>query len=1281
MSCARALTVTTLGEDRRPHAENCTRSTPLPRTAASQFVDETVAHAFQGRLVEASGKNRLSLEFSEDSQCDGPRPTDEGYLEKEASMTASGRSTEYLQRGVQSRPENIVTASGPPTPTEAGTVPTDTALPENAALRSSVFSAESKTMAHECSDEYLQQGLRASLAQIMGVPSDSSIPTVVRTNNTAGTSLAESAGQTSRGFLAELRAMAHECSDEYLQQGLRASLAQIMGVPSDSSIPTVVRTNNTAGTSLAESAGQTSRGFLAELRAMAHECSDEYLQQGLRASLAQIMGVPSESSMPAEVGTNNTAGTSLAESAGQTSRGFLAELRAMAHECSDEYLQQGLRASLAQIMGVPSESSMPAEVGTNNTARTSLAESAGQTSRDFSAESRAMVRECSDEYLQQGLRASLAQIMDVPSDLSIPAEVRTNNTAGTSLAESAGQTSRDFLAETRVMAHECSNKYLQQGLRASLAHIVGAALGSSIPAGARTNNTAEISLPETAGQTSRNLSVELRAMAQESSVEYLQQGLRASLAHILGVASGSSTPTEAGTITAGTTPPETAGRKRGDMAVASKAMAQECSVVYLQQGLPASPGNNIGVDPRSSTPKEVRSNSTTGTTPPEPFGRRNRLIPASAQLGIKDRGCDGAGGSCTTTPLSGFTTPISTDSSSATEFVLNDDAFRNAEEKGSWATLSGSDQVLNHHDIHTGFSTGVYQGFALAREDAVINAAEAAVEGWLFGAVGKSARKAQPATTSETVGKPLAHTSNKMETGGANEDEASSGEHRRSPAAPTQLGLPLGFLNDIVERRASLKPVTTAQITPMEVKIGGGKSEVASRLQREWGVEREARDRAAALLELTALVRAKALDRYDPDDFSREALFGEGRHSVVYRVSATRPWGATGRFEGHPGGRPATKGARLREAAAATMARKVNTAILTAAETGVVSMEVTNLSKAAVAEEITVVAMMAAALVESVIRTSSSAVVVTVTAAASAENDENIGTVLAAKEFRYMRADAPESILRQAHREVCMHLRVSDCVNVVALRGVWVLPRVTILLEPMHEGNLHGFVRARAAEGHERQEGLETRRQRARLVAEAAEGLAALHNAGIVHRDVKSHNVLVVRQRRMAFGGAEPVGVRGCEHGERDQSCTFVDGIDESGWEAKLGDLGSAALIPLKGQAALTEEIGTSGWTAPEVCEGRGYGTPADVFSLGVLIWDAFVCGALENPMCGRSGDQLTGELRPRWPQPPLPVVPSDIERLAERCWVPDPEARPTASAVAAELRAFCCRACVEIGG
>ncbi|CAM9614497.1 unnamed protein product [Sphacelaria rigidula] len=252
----------------------------------------------------------------------------------------------------------------------------------------------------------------------------------------------------------------------------------------------------------------------------------------------------------------------------------------------------------------------------------------------------------------------------------------------------------------------------------------------------------------------------------------------------------------------------------------------------------------------------------------------------------------------------------------------------------------------------------------------------------------------------------------------------------------------------------------------------------------------------------------------------------------------------------------------------------------------------------------------------------------------------------AAKEFRYVRAEAPAAVLRNARREACMHLRVRSCERVIALCGIWLTPRLTLLLEAMDAGSFHHFIRRRALDRGDDENGSAVLDQEGGH--KAAEGLAALHGAGIVHRDVKSHNVMMTNYNMPSS-----------EIQER-PLC-----------EAKLGDLGSAAVLPTEGDSMLREEIGTSGWVAPEVFGDQGYGTPADIFSLGVLIWEAFTEGTLKNPLCGLVGQACTKALRDGVRPRLTPVVPVVVKQLIERCWAFEPSNRPTAEVVAAELRAF----------
>eukprot|EP00904_Undaria_pinnatifida_P004219 jgi/Undpi1/13799/HiC_scaffold_9.g03450.m1 len=437
-------------------------------------------------------------------------------------------------------------------------------------------------------------------------------------------------------------------------------------------------------------------------------------------------------------------------------------------------------------------------------------------------------------------------------------------------------------------------------------------------------------------------------------------------------------------------------------------------------------------------------------------------------------------------------------------------------------------------------------------------------------------------------------------------------------------GLPVGFLDEIVAGQASLKPTAS---TPRSTSSKPSQSEL--RMQKEI-MEAELKQRAAVLRELEELVRTERLDRYAPESFSRGAVHGEGRYSVVYcaapiRSTEERQRGGWGGAEVHPAGDADTP--------------ESNT--------------------------------LAAGLVLSVMAASISSV----TARESRRNSTG-STGFAAKEFRYTRQDAPLSVLRDALREVCAHLRVAGCAHVVALRGVWLTPRVTLLLEPMGIGNLHNFIRRDSEETcHGEEEGCGdglAPAGKAWLLAGVADGLAALHDAGVVHRDVKSHNVMMVRRQRPPIdddlvGGSGKLekGIKKCTSGK-------------SEWEAKLGDLGSAALVPPEGRAALTEEAGTSGWVAPEVFGDEGYGTAADIFSLGVLIWEAFTRGALENPLSGLSGQtyraKLRESLRPPWP----PQVEADVKGLVERCWAFEPGERPRAGVVADELRAFATAAAAD---
>jgi serine/threonine protein kinase len=93
----------------------------------------------------------------------------------------------------------------------------------------------------------------------------------------------------------------------------------------------------------------------------------------------------------------------------------------------------------------------------------------------------------------------------------------------------------------------------------------------------------------------------------------------------------------------------------------------------------------------------------------------------------------------------------------------------------------------------------------------------------------------------------------------------------------------------------------------------------------------------------------------------------------------------------------------------------------------------------------------------------------------------------------------------------------------------------------------------------------------ARLIAQVADGLDAVHAAGLVHRDVKPHNVIV----------------------------------DEDG-DAHLADFGLAkAMGATTGLTATGQVIGTVDYMAPEQIEARRVDARTDVYALGGVLFHA----------------------------------------------------------------------------
>ncbi len=155
------------------------------------------------------------------------------------------------------------------------------------------------------------------------------------------------------------------------------------------------------------------------------------------------------------------------------------------------------------------------------------------------------------------------------------------------------------------------------------------------------------------------------------------------------------------------------------------------------------------------------------------------------------------------------------------------------------------------------------------------------------------------------------------------------------------------------------------------------------------------------------------------------------------------------------------------------------------------------------------------------------------------------------------------------------------------------------------------------------------------IIAQAAEGLAYAHERGVVHRDIKPGNIMIVRGRH-----------------------------------AKIMDFGIARMRVSDVKTQTGAILGSPKYMSPEQVAGKRVDHRADIFSLGVVLYELTAGTA---PFAAPNMAQLMQQIAVATPLPPSAVnhsLPPMLDLIVARALEKEPDARyQSAAEMAADLR------------